>query len=229
MGVHLITLAITPLLLLGSTNAETKRDDADKGEEVEVRYRPFGDGRHEFSSAVHYAPSAHLDVGWRVVARHYSRSGPGLAGWQVTIGPLWAAVVGPKNGSVGFRAEVNPWMAVVTSFVDPASSKPVRVPLGADFSGLLYGSVRLGKGLRVSPGVSIMTNAARSSTVPGPNPETWDPTARFWDRQTGWRFLLPMWLGTQRKFKIEGGYTHLTKQGVYFAPERWTVACGWVF
>ena len=42
-------------------------------------------------------------------------------------------------------------------------------------------------------------------------------------------FVVPLWLGTQRKLRVEAGYTHLTKQGNFLAPERWTVACGWVF
>ena len=220
MGVHLITLAIAPLLLVAGANAN--HDDADKGEEVELRYRSLGAASHELSAAVRYAPSAHLDVGWRVVLQHYGRNGPALTGWQLNLGPLWAYVLRTKSGLLGFRAEANPWLAAVPGLHDSATSEPVRVTFGADFNGLLYTSLDLSKGLRVSPGVSIMTKAARSTD---PN----NPTSKFWDRQTGWRFVVPLWLGTQRKLRVEAGYTHLTKQGNFLAPERWTVACGWVF
>ena len=136
MSVHLITLAIAPLLLVGSANAETKRDDTDKGEEVEARYRSYGAGKNEFSASVRYAPTAHLDVGWRVVAQHYGAQGAGLTGWHVTVGPIWAAVARLKSGAAGFRAELNPWMAVATTFVDTASSVKVSVPVdGRDVAG----------------------------------------------------------------------------------------------
>jgi hypothetical protein len=228
MRVHLLTLAVAPWLLLGSANAETRRDPTDKGEEVELRYRSLGEGSHELSSAVRYAPTAHLDVGWRVMAQHYSRNGPALAGWQVSLGPLWAYVARTRNRSLCFRAEANPWLAVVPGLHDPATDAPVRVTFGADFSAQLSTSLDFGKRLRVSPGVSVMTKAARSSQLPDPaNPTA--PPGKFWDRQTGWRFLVPVWLGTQRRLRVEAGYTHLVKQGVYFGPERFTVACGWVF
>ena len=224
MGVHLIVFAVAPLLLLGGASGEAKRDSVDEGQEVEARYRPLGDGRQELSGTVRYAPTRHIEVGWQVVLQHYGQKAPLVTGWHVTIGPLWACVARLKSGAAGFRAEFDPWVAVATSFVDPSVVDPttgmpipVRVPMGADFSAQLYGSVRLGKGLRVSPGVGVMTKAARSSPVS-------DPTARFWDRQTGWRILVPMWLGAQRKLRVEVAYTRLLKEGVYFGRERWTVA-----
>lgn len=215
MGVHFIALAVAPLLLLGGASGEVKPDSVDEGQEIEARYRPLGDGRQELSGTVRYAPTKNIEVGWQVVVQHYGRNAPVVTGWHVTLGPLWAFGARLKSGAAGFRAEFAPWVGVTTSFVEPTSATPVRMPDGADFSAQLYGSVRLGKGLRVSPGVGVMTRAARSSSLS-------DPTATFWDRQTGWRILLPMWLGAQRKVRIEIAYTKLLKEGEYFGRERWT-------
>jgi hypothetical protein len=212
MGVHFIVLAVAPLLLLGGTSGEGKRDSVDEGQEVEARYRPLGDGRQELSGTVRYAPTKNIEVGWQIVVQHYGQQAPVVTGWHVAIGPLWAFGARLRSGAAGFRGEFDPWVGVTTSFVEKTSGTPVRVTDGADFSAQLYGSVRLAKGLRISPGVSIMTKAARSST----------PIRAFWDRQTGWRFLLPVWLGTQRRLRVEVAYTKLSTEGVYFGHERWT-------
>ena len=235
MNPHLLALTLGPLLLAGATSSGVSPEPEDAGQEVEVRYRPLGNGREQMSLTARYGSSRRIDVGWRLALRRHATGDPIMAGRLVTMGPLWTYVARRKGKSAALRVEVNPWFGVHSTLTAPptnpddplATRRVIRMRMGADASAMLHGTLRLGPAWCLAPGVGATATIARATNLA----DTDATKPWLWDRQTGWRVALPMWLGARQRFKLEAGYVRPGHEGQFLqlVHERWDLALAWTF
>jgi hypothetical protein len=241
MLAHLAALIVAPLVLASGADPAGRSESDYGGQELEALYRHVGSGREQATLTVRYATSRAIEVGWRVGLRQFRDDDALVTGRQVAIGPLWGIVAGRRGRAAILRIELNPWFTVGSSlkdpaFTDPAVSNKIKMPFGADASVLLSAPIRLGKGMRIAPGAGYTVTVARTTgpvLVASADPTVGQisGTQATWDWLSGWRAALPVWLGTQQRFRMEFGYTRPEHDGKYLllTRERWDASLAWRF
>jgi hypothetical protein len=120
------------------------------------------------------------------------------------------------------RVGFEPWATVWTERRATREEADFTVRLGADSRAMLQADLDLSGTLRLSPGVGVIFRHVRAKNGAA-TPET------IWDHKAAWRLALPVWLGKERRFKLEGGYSFPTSTASLLDDERLDVALAWVF